>query len=171
MLSLAVLLGACGSSSDSATSVDVATTVTGAAATASADPAGTGPTSGGIDAEARKAFTDCLKEQGVELPEGLDANNPLGGGIPEGVDIAALQPAMAACRDKLPAGLPAGGAGRPDMAAYTTCLQDNGVTLPDASNIASFDRSDPAFVDANKVCSPLLPEGFTGFGASTTVAG
>jgi hypothetical protein len=137
--------------------------------------------------EDRQAFSDCLAEQGVELPEGgfpggaPDADGgtppsmPEGGdlALPEGGDPGAMQDAMAACGDLLPAGGPGGGLPDVDQEAlrvYTSCLEDHGVTLPtfgapgDAPPTTGDESTDPSLdpdtAAALEACEPLAPEGF-----------
>ncbi len=182
-IGLSVLAG-CGSSSADTTAADVsvAATATNTEATDTAND-----TTAGSKADAKStasasdadAFTDCLKAQGVELPDGFAPGGAGAGGaglgqsgapasLPEGVDLAAMQTALAACQDKLPAGaaLPGGGpgaaAGGADFSAYTTCLKDNGIAIPEPFDPSKLDMSDPAFADAATTCKPLLPAAFQG---------
>jgi hypothetical protein len=128
------------------------------------------------------AFRDCLNNNGVELPEG---GLGLGAGgvrpsLPEGIDQAALQKAVAACQSEMPAGMALpGGANGPDLTAFFTCLRDNGVDVKENATPADIPVSDPKFAAASETCRPLLPEGLrpgvaagrTGAGsASTTIA-
>lgn len=87
------------------------------------------PSSGGGPGARSSEFTDCLKENGVELPEG-GGRPPGDGQRPEGTPPAdgqrprggfggdeKTQKAFQACRDKLPEGArggpPGGGGGAP----------------------------------------------------------
>jgi hypothetical protein len=178
-------LSACSSSTDSSTTTAVSVVADSAVpnetAAAAESQAATGADPAGVDPAAQKAFTDCLKENGVELPAGGLGAAGAGGGLPEGVDPAKLQTAFAACGDNLPAGaagrLPglgggAAGASGPDLSAFTTCLKDNGVTVPEPFDISKLDLKDPAFTAASQTCAPLLPAGLpAGSGAvPTTIA-
>ena len=63
----------------------------------------------GFDRSALQEFRNCLRDQGVELPQGP----PGGGGPPPGLGSGdgATRKAFQACRDKLPqGGAPPGGA-------------------------------------------------------------
>lgn len=134
------------------------------------------------------AFRDCLKEHGVDLPDNLGQGAPgqgqppnggqpptgqQGGGPPFG-DNPKFQEALNACQDKAPAGGFGGPRGSQELQAYTSCLRDHGVDVPDPSSSTStstgqstppptFDRNDPDFAAANEACQALLPSS-----ASTT---
>ena len=76
--------------------------------------------------------------------------------------MAAAQQACAALRPA--AGFGGGGAGLngPQSAAYRTCLQQHGVTLPapgtnPSTPPTSFDRNNPAFAAATAACASLRP--------------
>jgi hypothetical protein len=95
--------------------------------------------------------------------------------LPKGVTAAEFAAAQTACRSKLPAGgLFGGGQGGQAFQAYTSCLRDHGVTIASVapqttvagSPRPTFNRNDPKFVAANKVCAALLPSRTT-----TTTAG
>lgn len=184
LLGLAVLSG-CGGSSSSSDTTATPESVAPVPGETTADVSNTSDTAAAAGQPGNsgdtKAFSDCLKEQGVELPEVFTpgaggAGNP--GSIPEGLDLAKLQPALAACQDKLPAGAGrpgsgASGAGGADFSAYTTCLKDNGVAIPEPFDPSKLDPTDPKFTAAATTCQPLLPAGLPGVGAgapSTTMA-
>ena len=89
-----------------------------------------------------QAYTDCLAANGVELPSRpTDGSPPEAGGTPPSMpDQDAMASAQEACADLAPeggfgsgGGAPGGGApgGGADMAEYTSCLEDNGVTVPE----------------------------------------
>jgi hypothetical protein len=165
ILGAVAFLSACSSSEKASTTAvaivsDTATTGDTVAAAAQTSAAGA---PSGVDPAARKVFSDCLKANGVELPEGGLGAPGAGGALPEGVDATKMQTAFSACKDKLPAGaaLPgigAGGAGGPDLSAFTTCLKDNGVTVAEPFDFSKLDLKDPAFTAAAKTCAPLLPD-------------
>ena len=79
--------------------------------------------------------------------------------------MAAAQQACAALRPTGGFGAGAGGAGgagglnSPANAAYRTCLQQHGVTLPTtgagSTPPSSFDRNNTAFAAANAACASL----------------
>lgn len=158
---------------------------TGSSGEASMDPspAATSLHSSGISgAPDFTAYRDCMADNGVTLPDmGGPAGGPpsaipsalppdgtgaLPGGLPEGVDQAAFDAAQTACADLAPAGGPAGpggivGPGDIDdsaLAAFRSCLSDNGVELSeDQDPMRGLDRSDPTVQSALDTCAPLLP--------------
>jgi hypothetical protein len=168
----------CGSSSSATTDTTPApaavasTTVVSATATTVASPGRTAPSS----ADTAK-LTDCFKANGVNLPAGsFGAGAGQGSGtppsLPAGVDQAALQKALGACQQYLPAGAGAGtGAGNnADFQAYFTCLKDNGANVPDLSAGGappSIDQNDPTFTKAAAACTALAPAGGPGATATT----
>lgn len=193
LLTLAVLT-ACGDSSDNSSA---SATVSTESSTGSQLPAGDAgePTTVESVAEGSSssapdtaAFSECLKANGVELPEGFDGTggglgrlgNP--GSLPDGLDLAALQGAFGKCGDKLPTGLGLPGAGQggigaalggADFSAYTTCLKDNGLTIPEPFDPTKIDLADPAFSEATNACQVLLPSGLQGLnpGSAPTTVG
>jgi hypothetical protein len=74
-----------------------------------------------------------------------------------------MQQAFQACRSLMPQG-GFSGRNRRDPAAlqaFTTCMQDNGVTMPSPSGqgggFRGLDRNDPKVAKALKKCQVLLP--------------
>lgn len=137
------------------------------------------------------AFRDCMKQHGVDLPDNIGLGDGQGqpptGGQPPG-DVSGdgqpfgndpkLQKAFEACRDKAPAGGFGGARNSQAFQAYTSCLRDHGVDVPDPSTSTStstgqssppptFDRNDPKVAAANEACKALLPTPTTT--TSTTV--
>jgi hypothetical protein len=124
------------------------------------------------------AYRDCMAENGVTLPDmgapptAMPSAMPSGGpgafsgGLPDGVDQEAFDAAQAACADLAPAFGP-GGAGGPGgsgtidataLAAFRSCLSDNGVTVAEGQDpMRDLDRSDPDVKAAMDTCAPLLP--------------
>lgn len=159
---VAFSLAGCGGGNDSAAATNT-TTAEGAAAGGDAD-----------------AFRDCLKEHGVDLPDDIgqggpgqgqpptDGQAPTGppsGGQPFG-DDPELQEAFNACQDQAPAGALGGAPDSQALQAYSSCLRDHGVDIPDQSTSTStgqpaapptFDRNDPDFAAASEACQALLP--------------
>jgi hypothetical protein len=172
-------LSACGSGSSDATSVSTDVPVEVATETASAETAATqtapaadttpsADTTSAANAGAAPAASpelrDCLKANGLEIPEGeFGASGGTPPSLPAGIDPGVIQKALAACQDKLPAGmgLPGagglGGAAGPDISAFATCLKDNGVAVPDNPKITDIPLNDPKFAEASKTCAPLAP--------------
>jgi hypothetical protein len=128
------------------------------------------------------AYRDCMAENGVTLPDmgapptampsaaptAMPSDGPgaFPGGLPDGVDQETFDAAQAACADLAPAFGP-GGAGGPGgsgtvdataMAAFESCLSDNGVTVAEGQDpLRDLDRSDPDVKAAMDTCAPLLP--------------
>lgn len=158
---------------------------------ASGRAASSGDTASSADMQ---AYTDCLAANGVELPSRpTDGSPPEAGGTPPSMpDQDAMASAEEACADLAPeggfgsgGGAPGGGApgGGADMAEYTSCLEDNGVTVPepgqgrgqgappedgsadragtppvDGGSPMGLDTSDPTVAAAVEACASLLPE-------------
>lgn len=156
-LAAALLISACGGGGKSASASGTTTTVKGS-------------TGSGQSA----ALRDCLKQHGVTLPAGFGGGNgtppsggtpgsfPAGGtpgSLPAGVDAQKLQSAFQACGGT-GGGFPGGGRNSQALQAYTACLGDHGVKVPDrtaSSTPPTFDRNSSTFIAANKVCAALLP--------------
>jgi hypothetical protein len=138
-------------SSTLAKAVDTIAEPSSQAGTTSASAASATPAAG-------KAFTDCLKENGVVLPEGFALPSAAGQGgtpeIPAGVDLGKLQAAMGKCKDKMPAA--ASGTGGNETSIFISCLRENGVDVPADATLAQVPAGDPAFAAANAKCEPLL---------------
>ena len=142
---------------------------------------------GGADTD---AFRACLKEHGADLPDdfgrsGPGQGQPPTGDLPPTADLPPgggpaggqpfgndpeLQEAFNACRDKASPGGFGGARNSQVFQAYTSCLRDNGVEVPDPATAtstdrptppASFDRNDPDFAAANEKCQALLPTSTT----------
>jgi hypothetical protein len=45
----------------------------------------------------------------------------------------------------------------PAFEAYSSCLKDHGVTLPDGGGFGGVNRDDPTFKAADAICAPLRP--------------
>lgn len=109
---------------------------------------------------------------GGGLPPGGFGGGGFGGtpqSLPKGVTASQYAAAQKACASKLPSGgFPGGGTGGGQaFQAYLSCLRDHGVansggasptTAVGASRSQpTFNRNDPKFAAANKVCQALLP--------------
>jgi len=132
-------------------------------------------------------FADCMRENGVDIPEGQfqPGAGVAPGQAPDatmlterpsdvtGIDGDAFEAAREACEDLLPEGAVMfggpGGAGIDESAlrAYRSCMADHGVDLPEpgpagtdgaAPPAISVDRDDPEFAEAQETCAALLPE-------------
>ncbi|MGP4113938.1 hypothetical protein ACTWP5_23880 [Streptomyces sp. 4N509B] len=108
------------------------------------------------------AWYDCMRENGVDLPD-PDPNNPAIR-LPEGgANDPEVRAAQEACQDELPGGGP--GNGEPltaeqldQMREFTACLRENGVDIadPDASGMLTMpegiDPQGPEFQTAMGEC-------------------
>jgi hypothetical protein len=174
---LFVLAAACGGSSAKAASTTSTTASTRAGAAGFA------------------AYRTCLGQHGINLPPRTRGTGGTGGGgfggggfggggfggtprsLPKGVTASQFAAAQKACASKLPAGGSGRFGGGQAFQAYASCLRDHGVTISSVPRGTSpttavgtprptFNRNDPKFVAANKVCRALLPNRTT-----TTTAG
>jgi hypothetical protein len=189
----------------------------GAVLLAGCGDAASGTSASGATTTTQDAFRSCLARHGVDLPDFGRRGQPPGGGappgssisegggagqggagqfarrLPKGVDQQDLQQAMDACRSLRPAGGFGGGRGggfdSQAFAAYRSCMQDHGVTLPTggfgrgarggaaggsttsvptsvpSSPPTSIDRTSPAYQAADQACAALRP---TPPGSTTT---
>jgi hypothetical protein len=141
LLAAALLVVGCGGSGDSAS----ADSETNSSASTTRDP------------ETQAAFTECLAENGVEVPEG-ESLSP--GERPEGVDEDAFRQAVQACRDELPAGGRGGGGGGDGdggLQALFDCLRDEGVDVPEdtepgGGGLSGLDPTSPELQEALEKC-------------------
>jgi hypothetical protein len=163
-------LTACGGGSTSATSTTAAAVAT---------PAASGEASDTIAGDFA-AYRECMADNGVDLPDrgtppsGMPSGMPSGappsgapgggfpGGLPEGVNQETYDAAQAACASLAPQMGPGGaGPGALDataLAAFTSCLTDHDVTVPEGDDpLGSLDRSDPTVQAALETCAPLIP--------------
>ena len=124
------------------------------------------------DEEKAREFTECMRDNGVDLPDPEPDGN---GGFDFGVAAAgidfndpALQKAVQACRDKLPGGGQAA-LDDPEVQAqlreFAQCMRDNGIDFPDPEPGGGFggafvemDRNSPEFQQAMDVCQDKLPQ-------------
>lgn len=111
-------------------------------------------------AGAFRVYQQCLAAHGVTR-----SSTTVAGAATTTIDptvMAAAQQACAALRPAGGAGFGGGGGGLngPQAAAYRTCLQQHGVTLPAAGQgtpPSSIDRTNPAFAAAAQACASLRP--------------
>ncbi|MEV0645009.1 hypothetical protein AB0I28_07070 [Phytomonospora sp. NPDC050363] len=145
-----LLLSACGSDDGA----DVATANGEAPAGSESAPAELS------EEEALRLFVDCMREQGVDMPDPGPGGNML-----ELRDYFIDNPeAVDACRDKLPGGgEPAelDPAAQEQMQKFVDCMREQGVDMPDptADGKPQFDPElldDPDFKTAMNACQDLL---------------
>jgi hypothetical protein len=153
------VVGACGKA-----------TADGGIATAGGAQPTAGASSSGTDGDLRK-FTQCMRDNGVDMPDpDPETDRPDFGAI-AGVNRDAIQKAMQACRSLLPNGgvrptLDA--AGQEQLRQFAQCMRDNGVDMPDPDPNAGglglrggnrqFDRNNPTFQKAMEACQSKLPQ-------------
>jgi hypothetical protein len=131
---------------------------TDSASSATDSSASSESTDGSDEASSEEqAFRDCLKENGVELPEEGSSERP----DPSSIDQEALQEAMSACSSLAPSDLPSGGAGggvdQSAIDAFVGCLADRGITVEaDLAAIQELDRSKPKVRKAFEKCQGLI---------------
>ena len=179
LLTLAVAASGCGSDGDADIASLEASDTTSAAAT---------PSDLRLDSEnALLAFTQCLREQGLDVddPE-LDANGEFQFTMPIGefmerMNSTESRAALEACQQYL-IGVTQqfGGFDRTGMEdrllAYAECMRENGYDMPDPdltggfelnpepgeapSAFGNIDAEDPAFQAANEVCESVFVGAF-----------
>jgi hypothetical protein len=147
----------------------------GGSAKASTGTTPTTTTPGGGRGFESAAFTTCLKQHGVTLPNGFGGGRRRGGsGLPGGPGgpgpiggsgrrfgflgggaglSAEQQAALTACRSKLPNGGRfggggfAGGANATQLKAYLSCLSDHGVKVPTTTSVPAGGSGPRRFVN------------------------
>lgn len=176
-----IALAACGSSSGNGSASSA-----NAAARQGQQPAGT-------QSAAFKKFQDCLKDNGVTLPDrgqrpggGQGYGTPPAGGAPGAggfADNPKLQAAMKACAKLRPQGLGngRGGPGRANpqqgikaFTPYLTCLKSAGldVNVSDGFNaLRNLKQDDPKVQAAFKSCQSKLPQRPSSTQPPTTTSG
>ena len=177
----ALLLTGCSSSSPkTATAAASASASTGA---------------GGSGSAQFTAYRTCLSQHGVTLPTGRPSGHftgrpsgrptdrpsgshtgGYGGGFGGGFGFggASANPSEAAAAKACASLMPKGGfggrgggaAGGTAMAAFTSCMKDNGVTV--TGGLRGLSTTDPKTAAALKICKPLLPTRGSGPSPSAT---
>jgi hypothetical protein len=139
--------------------------------------AGTSSQGSSSSDEARAQFAQCMREQGIDIPDQAGAGGASQGQPPiSGIDPDALQKAMAACQQYLQgaAGPAPGAAGSQDARAeFIQCMRDEGVDLPEPQagqaptpGSSGLDSNDPAVQAALDECGSLIQGGVPGQGDS-----
>jgi hypothetical protein len=171
---LAMALTACGGSTQDD---DIATAGNGSGASpsASASAAGDRASAAGDRDEQMLKFTECMRGEGVDMPD----PEPGGGIRIQGGDPAKTDAAMAKCRQHLPNGGEMGRMSAADMEKarqYSKCMRDNGVTAfpdpdPETGGImlrggpgSGLDPNSDTFKAAQKTCENLRPRRAGGAG-------
>lgn len=149
---------------------------------------GTATTAPGGAANGFAAYTDCLRQHGVNLPSGRPGGGSrsprsprpsgdagggrgfggggFGGGFfgseaPNGVDQKTWDSARQACASQLPS-LGPRASGNSAFQAYRNCLMEHGVTLSGGPGGGGLDTADPKVAAALATCAPLRPSGRPG---------
>jgi hypothetical protein len=150
------------------------------------------PTASVDPEEQARAFAQCMREHGVDMPDpetvGGGGSGSGGGGVRitvTGAPGAGMDAAMNACKDKLPNG------GTPpsmspeqqeQLRAFAQCMRDHGVDMPDpdpnsgglrisSSGGPAFGPDDPTFKAAQEACQEKLPGALSGKGGTVTNGG
>jgi hypothetical protein len=163
---LLLMLGAAVACSDNSDDGDGVATVDG---NESENPGGS-DTEQLSDEEQAQAFVDCMREQGIDMPD-PDPNGEGGLLDLQELDIPReeLQPALDACREYAPfgdnAGEPLDAETLAQMTEFAQCMRDNGIDVPDPDPNGGFglgegdiDPQDPDFQAAIEACQDLLAE-------------
>ena len=116
---------------------------------------------------ARVKFTQCMRDNGVDIPD----NPGQGGGVRPNIDRTKLQAAAKACQKYQQAAVGTiSDAQRQEFqdafAKFSACMRQNGVDIPDpgsgngppAGGGGQIDRSDPKVQAATKACQDKLPQ-------------
>jgi hypothetical protein len=121
------------------------------------------------DEEQAQAFVDCMREQGIDMPD-PDPNGEGGLLNLQELDVPReeLRPALDACREFSPFGGDSGEPMDPEVLAQMTefaqCMRDNGIDMPDPNPNGGFatdeglpfDPEDPEVQAALEACQDLL---------------
>jgi hypothetical protein len=174
-LLLALAAAGCGGTDDG--DDGVATAGGGAGATASASAAPPAMT----DEERQVRFAQCMRDNGIDMPDPEINNGRVAMRMPPGVDPQKVQAAMEKCKQYLPNG------GEPPKSnpqmleqqrKFAQCMRDNGITeFPDpdpnggirvqTSPGSHMNPGDPAFKAAQEACAKYQPAPRSGEGPGT----
>lgn len=165
---LAFALTACGGETQDD---DVATAGNGSAAS----PSAAASAAAGDREEQMLKFTECMRGEGVDMPD----PEPGGGIRIQGSDPAKTEAAMAKCRQYMPNGGEMGRMNAADLEKarqYSKCMRDNGVAAfpdpdPETGGImlrggpdSGLDPNGATFQAAQKTCESLRPQRAGGAG-------
>ena len=160
-----LILSSCGGSSEEPEVATLETTVSSVAVT-------TTTTTINVE-EVAQAAIDCLRAEGIDLPDPtLDANGKIQ--LDTSLDLSAFEPddlaaAQEACADEISAVI-VGFVGTDltpladGLLAYAECMRANGVDLPDpdltdltgSGPFGEIDQDDPDFQAADEICRTEL---------------
>ncbi|HZM84803.1 MAG TPA: hypothetical protein VFC19_54470 [Candidatus Limnocylindrales bacterium] len=141
--------------------------VASAGGTPSARPSA-GNAAGLSQADKALKWAQCMREQGIDVPDPEPGTGNFQLGFGPGTDQTKVQAAMQACREYQPFG-EGGQAGNPQVMErqrkFAQCMRDNGVPSfpdPQPGGMIRIDEStgqDPDFPAAQEKCRPLLQVG------------
>jgi hypothetical protein len=149
-------------------------------AEASAEP------SASLDPEAaRLAFSECMRDHGIDMPDPETAAGPGGAGTfafgGEGRDGGELQEALEACDEFLQQAVNIRGEIDPEqldrLVEFAGCMREHGIDMPDpntdggmiiqrsdegriTNGDSGIDPSSPEFQEAREACQPILGDDF-----------
>ncbi len=141
MLAAAALLAACGGGGDGDTA-DVASLSTAATAGEASTDDTTENSATGDPEEAMLAYSECMREHGVEMPDPVPANASGDGGGAIALDVdpsgeefeeahAECQPILDDAFGSIEQDPQAEAEMREQMLAYAECMRENGIDMPD----------------------------------------
>lgn len=119
-------------------------------------------------------FTECMREQGIEVPDPDTEQEGFAIAIPQGADKAAVDAALVACKEFMPNGgemIEPSAEQLAQMRAFAKCMREHGIEdFPDPGADGGIqiqgDSSDPngidpmseEFEDAEQACRHLAPK-------------
>ncbi|WP_424528843.1 hypothetical protein ACOZ38_03950 [Sphaerisporangium viridialbum] len=138
--------------------------------TKTASPTGASPTASVDREEQGRKFAQCMRDNGVDMPDPQADGGRVAIKIPKGADRATMDKAMEACRSLSPMG-EKGGTISPEeqenVRAFAQCMRDNGVDMPDpdfskgggiriGGPNSKIKPDDPTFKKAEEACRDKL---------------
>jgi hypothetical protein len=123
---------------------------------------------------ARVKFAQCLRDNGVDVPDNPGQNG--GGGPPRNIDQSKFQAALKACQKYRQAAIPNLSQSqqqefRDAFTKFASCMRQHGVELPDPGAGGGppaggnrINQNDPKVQTARKACQDKLPQGGPGGG-------
>jgi hypothetical protein len=163
-------------------------------ASAAPDGASAAPSASLAPEDAMLAFAECMRDEGIDMPDPETNGGPgsgggriaFGGGA--GGDQEKFQAAMEACDEFLQQARGARGEMDPEqldrMLEFAGCMRDHGIPMPDPNTDGGIriqrnddgtinngddvlDPESPAFQAAQEACQPILGDDLPGGGPST----
>ncbi|MEV0645455.1 hypothetical protein AB0I28_09335 [Phytomonospora sp. NPDC050363] len=121
--------------------------------------------------EAALRFAECMREQGIDVPDPDPDEDGFRMRLPEGVDPEAAKAATEVCKEFMPHGGEPPALNPEDLEKlrrFSQCMRDNGIEeFPDPSgdgggiqaDEGAFDPESPEFKAAEETCAAYRPEG------------